>query len=500
MRPRGSLYQKIFVWFALNLVLMGLVLLLVGGWLLFGKADGLFSPQIFRKNINTTVRLAAANLQYKPMCQWADVLAGCGQEYGLEFQYQVLDADDGPPPGYAIPAAVLQAAMRIPKPPYSLCPDPEAGDPQYSTPALDMEAGIPPAQRVIFMRAGEPVRYWFGRPIFVADDAHRLHYVLLAAASSSITGNGQFFNVEGVISLMLGVLGLSFLWWWPFVRHITRPLKAMTETAERIAAGHYTDHSAQSAGRRVAGLTTRRDEIGRLAQAVSIMAEQVMRQVHGQRRFIRHIAHELGSPLARIKLGLAVLESRLDGDAQNRIGQVSLEVEQLSSLVEDVLTYLRAGAESTPPQMQAVALCPLLHYVAGREAQGLDVHIIVDEGLDIYADADFLRRALANVLRNAVRYAGSCGPVVMEGRRLGSQIVVDVCDSGPGVAEHELAHIMEPFYRGAAATAYPGGSGLGLSIVKHCVEACGGSVTCQNMKPAGFAVSMRFPVSGPKAG
>lgn len=496
---RGSLYQKIFVWFALNLVLMGLVLALVAGWLVFFNAEGLFSPQIFRKNINATIRLVAANLQYKPMYQWASVLTGASQEYGLDFHYELLD-EGGQPQGSSIPPRVLQAANRIPKPPYSLCPDPDPDDPQHSPMALDMEAGIPPAQRVIFMRAGQPARYWFGRPIFVADDTHQLHYLLLAAVSSSITGGGQFFNVEGVVSLMLGVLGLSFLWWWPFVRRISRPLKAMTETAERIAAGDYTSLLDPAApGHCATRLAARRDEIGRLAQAVNIMADQVMRRAHGQRRFIRHIAHELGSPLARIKLGLAVLESRLDGDAQQRIGQVSVEVEQLSSLVEDVLAYLRAGAESNPPEMKAVPLCPLLHYVAGREALGMDVHIIVDEGLEIHADADFLRRALANVLRNAVRYAGGCGPMVMEARVQGSQVVVDVCDSGPGVPEEELAHIMEPFYRGATAAAHPGGSGLGLSIVKHCVEACGGQVSCQNMQPAGFVVSMRFPMDRPKA-
>lgn len=496
---RASLYQKIFIWFALNLVLMGLILLLIGFWLLFGTSDGLFSPQIFRQSINTTIRLVAANLQYKPVYQWGDALRSSSQEYGLAFCYQLLDEDEVHYRGDDIPAPVLKAARRIPKPPYSLCPDPLDENLNDLRPTLDMEAGIPPSQRVVFLRAGNPATYWFGCPIFVADDQRRLHYVLLAASSPSLTGNGQFFNVTGVVTLMLTVLGLSFLWWWPFVHHISRPLKAMTETAERIAAG---DYGAQpETGTAQALPLTRRDEIGRLAQGINFMAEQVKRQMRGQRRFIRYIAHELGSPLARAKLGLAVLESRLDGDARARVGEISSEMDQLSSLVEDVLTYLRAEAAPNPPACSAVALCPLLHYLAAREAPNSTVHILVDEALEVWADADCLRRALTNVLRNAVHYAGDCGPIVIEARRQGKQVLVDICDSGPGVTEEDLTHIMEPFYRGEKATAgHPGGSGLGLSIVKHCVEDCKGSVTCQNMSPSGFVVSMIFQAPAGRLG
>jgi two-component system sensor histidine kinase CpxA len=363
---------------------------------------------------------------------------------------------------------------------------------------VEMEAGIPPPQRVIYLRAGEPLRYWFGRTIFVADEDKNLHYVLLAAASSSLSGNGQFFSVEGPLWVLAVVLGISVLWWWPFVRHITRPLKAMTEAAERIAAGDYAGLGDEKSPGCVVAAPGRRDEIGRLSQAVSTMAEQVRRQMLGQRRFIRHIAHELGSPLARIKLGLAVLDSRLEGDARDRINQVSAEVEQLSVLVGDVLTFLRAESAPQPPEPRAVPLCQLLGYVVEREVQDKDVQVFVDGELAAWADVDCLRRAVANVVRNAVRYTGPDGRIVIEARRAGSQVVLEVSDNGPGVEEHELPHLMEPFYRGSTAASHPGGSGLGLSIVKHCVEACGGSVTCQNMKPAGFAVSMRFPATGPK--
>lgn len=493
---RLNLYQKIFIWFALNLALLGLIVLLVSCWVLFGNSEGLLTPQVFSQNINTTIRLVASNLQYKPVCQWPEILKAGTQEYGLDFRFQIFDAPNCPSIGDDIPSRVLQAARRIPKPPYSLCPVEQEGDENETALSLEMAAGVPPAQLVIFMRAGEPPRYWFGCPIFVADDQRLTYSVLLTASSDSITGNGQFFNITGAAILMLGVLGLSCLWWWPFVRHISRPLKALTETTERIVVGDYSPQPQRSSAEGAIVPPGRGDEIGRLAQAISIMAEQVKRQVKGQRRFIRYIAHEMGSPLGRVKFGLAVLESRLDGDARHRVEELTKEMEQLTGLVEDVLGYLRDEAAPNPSVCKAVLLYPILRYVVEREAHGAQVEILVDKKLEVWADKDCLRRALANVLRNAVRYAGRCGPIVIKASYRERQVFLDVCDSGPGVKDAELVHLMEPFFRGDdAAAEHPGGSGLGLSIVKHCVEDCKGTVSCRNRSPDGFEVNMVFHAS-----
>lgn len=491
-----SLYHKILCWFALNLVLPGLVLAAAGWWYLFGNSDRLFSPLLFRDNINTTIGLVAANLQYKPLSQWGAVLKENSQEQELDFHLQTLDDGGAHYRDQAIPSSVLKAAARIPKPPYSLC-GPATDDPDNAVPDSGMEAGIPPTPRAVYLREGYPPMYWFARTVFVPDASETLHYVVLAAASPSFSGNGRYFNIEGVLTVGVGVLGFSFLWWWPFVRNITRPLQSMTEIAERIAAGDYATlpGGSRNDGRR---LTVRQDEIGRLAQAVSVMADQVRRQMHGQRRFIRYIAHELGSPLARIKLGLAVLDARLDGDAGKRIGQVIEEVEQLSTLVDEVLSYLRAASSPESPECKIVAVRPILDYVAGREARNATVVIQTDGDLAAWADVDCLRRAVANALRNAARYAGTDGPVTLEARPDGAQVLIEVRDCGPGVPEEELGHILEPFYRGSSAASFPGGTGLGLSIVKQSVEACGGSVSCRNLLPTGFCVAMRFQSPGAK--
>jgi two-component system sensor histidine kinase CpxA len=124
----------------------------------------------------------------------------------------------------------------------------------------------------------------------------------------------------------------SFLWWWPFVLHITRPVVRITRNAEQIALGHYALPEHQPAIRTLH--MSRRDEIKRLGDAVDSMSSQLMRQMFGQRRFIRQIAHELGSPIARMKFGLAVLEERVDEETSVRVRRLSKDMGEIAVLVE----------------------------------------------------------------------------------------------------------------------------------------------------------------------
>jgi two-component system sensor histidine kinase CpxA len=125
------------------------------------------------------------------------------------------------------------------------------------------------------------------------------------------------------------------------------------------------------------------------------------------------------------------------------------------------------------------------------------VRIDIDAPLIALADREFLLRSLSNLIRNAVRYAGSAGPVVIAGVIAGSpengEIVVTVSDSGPGVPQEEIDKVFAPFYRvEASRNRDTGGAGLGLAIVKSCVEACNGRVQCRNRQPSGFEVEIRL--------
>ena len=136
--------------------------------------------------------------------------------------------------------------------------------------------------------------------------------------------------------------------------------------------------------------------------------------------------------------------------------------------------------------------------MVGREAEPSDqVHIQIAEDLQALADPDLLSRALANLIRNALRYAGGTGPVMVSARSQDNGVTLTVADSGPGVPESTLQQIFDPFFRiESSRSRDTGGIGLGLAIVKTCVEACQGTVTARNRQPSGLEVEIRLRTQG----
>jgi two-component system sensor histidine kinase CpxA len=124
----------------------------------------------------------------------------------------------------------------------------------------------------------------------------------------------------------------------------------------------------------------------------------------------------------------------------------------------------------------------------------VEVRIEVPADLRWQTHAELLGRAVANLLRNAIRYAGQAGPVTVRAWKEGAGIVIAVADEGPGVPAHELERLFDPFYRlDESRTADTGGAGLGLAIVKTCAEACRGTVRAFNRDPHGLEVQLCFP-------
>ena len=109
---------------------------------------------------------------------------------------------------------------------------------------------------------------------------------------------------------------------------------------------------------------------------------------------------------------------------------------------------------------------------------------------------DYLFRSLANILRNAIRYAGDAGPIVVSASEKGGVVSIIVADNGPGIPASELEEVFKPFYRPEfARQRETGGVGLGLAIVRTCVEACGGTVKCRNRSPKGLEAEIRLPAA-----
>ncbi len=264
--------------------------------------------------------------------------------------------------------------------------------------------------------------------------------------------------------------------------NITRPLGRMTRATEAIARGRF-DVSIHE---------PRSDEIGRLANAIKHMRKRLSAIDKGQKRFLSDVSHELGSPIARIQFGLGALEQRIEEKNRGRVRDVLEDVEHMSNLVSELLAYSRADLKSDTVKLKKIHLLPVVQAAIKRETTPADnVNAPIDPEIGVIASADLLTRAIANLVRNAVKYAGDAGPIDITAEKRNGMVEIQIQDSGAGVPEDLLPQLFEPFFRPETSRARDtGGVGLGLAIVKTCIESCKGTVAAINLKPKGFAVKI----------
>jgi two-component system, OmpR family, sensor histidine kinase CpxA len=330
-----------------------------------------------------------------------------------------------------------------------------------------------------------PTRYWLVVRAPINDSERpRSGPLLLVALSRSMSAGGLFFDFKPWLAVALGAVFFSALLWAPLVRGITHSIAQMTQTTRQIAEGRFEARAQEG----------RRDELGLLGQSINLMAARLAGFVTGQKRFLGDVAHELCSPLARIQVALGILEQRADEKQQGYVNDVREEVQRMSSLVNELLSFSRASLGASTIKLQPVVVCEVIDKAVSREdANGAQIRLQVEDGLCVLAEPELLVRSLSNLLRNAIRYAGQAGPITVSARREDSYIVVTVADCGPGVPESELAQIFDPFYRlDSSRDASTGGVGLGLAIVKTCIESCRGTVVCRNRQPSGLEVDLKL--------
>ncbi len=336
-----------------------------------------------------------------------------------------------------------------------------------------------------FVTTRNPTMYWMGVRIPISSPAggDPVRGVLVLR-SDSLLGNAYFLDLTLVGFVLLVVILISVACWVPLIRRLTRSISQVTHAAEQIAEGRFDVQVAAD----------RKDELGQLGAAVNQMAAQLSGFVQGQKRFLGAIAHELCSPIARINFAVGALEQRTGVENREYVQDVREEVEHMSALVAELLTFSKAGMQTAEVQWIPVAVAEIARRAVSREsAPGVTVEIAVEENLQVMADPDYLFRSLSNLIRNSVRYAGESGPIQISAQGEEGDVVITVADSGPGLPEEALEEVFAPFHRPELArTRETGGAGLGLAIVKSCIEACKGTVRCRNRQPQGLMVEIRL--------
>jgi two-component system, OmpR family, sensor kinase len=246
------------------------------------------------------------------------------------------------------------------------------------------------------------------------------------------------------------------------------------------------------------------DEIARLVETLNEMLGRIEQSFDAQRRFTTDASHELRSPLSRLRAELEVTlrRPRERPEYEEALQSCLAEVERLSRLTDDLLTFARLDAGELPRDAppQAVRLGPILQEAVTRlapEALRHGVTVLQDVAADVAVRVApaAARLVVANVLDNAVKFSTPGGHVRVRVSTDGGAGVVAVSNSGPGIPEEEIPRLFERFYRGSAAQqADVPGVGLGLAICRVLVERHGGSIAVSSPPGAGTTISIHLPL------
>ncbi len=280
---------------------------------------------------------------------------------------------------------------------------------------------------------------------------------------------------------LVGLLALLFLavaaGAYPVVRRLTRRLEHLQQGVVAFGAGQLAQR-VQIEGQ---------DEVARLADSFNQAAERIETLIHTNQRLLANASHELRSPLARLKMAVAMWADAPPAMQANLHHEINANIRELDALVDEVLLSSRLEAGVAMVMDDRVDLLGLAAEEGARVGAEVDGEALVVLGSD-----RLLRRALRNLLENARRYAG--GHIRVHVQRDATGVVqVAVCDRGPGVPEAERERIFEPFYRMSGHAEREGGVGLGLALVRQIARRHDGDVQCTAHTGGGSCFTLTLP-------
>jgi signal transduction histidine kinase len=296
-------------------------------------------------------------------------------------------------------------------------------------------------------------------------------------------------HVMHILGLIL--VGGAFCYW--LARYLTAPVKRLRIATQELARGNLSARVGRSGGRR--------DELVSLGSDFDLMAEQIESLVQAQRRLLGDISHELRSPLARLNVALELARQRSGAEAASALARIQREAENLNEMIGQLLTLTRLQTGAREIQKSEFDLCRLVREIADDaefEAQSGNraVKLESDAACSFSGNEQLLRRAIENVVRNAVHYTPEGSSVEIALRPVASDtdhdaLAISVRDHGPGVPETALEEIFRPFYRvDDARDREAGGVGLGLAIAERAIQLHGGKVSAANAPDGGLIVTI----------
>lgn len=305
------------------------------------------------------------------------------------------------------------------------------------------------------------------------------------------------FIVYFAISKVLIVIAMLALFSLILARKLQRPLDRLRESSRRLASGDFNVSV-------VTELKSNTREFNDLARDFDDMTKEIHSLAQRQRSLIRDVSHELRTPLARQNLALHLLRSKSEQSQLPLIERLEREVDEMDSLVGEILEYSRLENSRYEASYKPVCLESLLSSqieqsrLQLRHQQSIEVEYQKDLPM-VVTDQRLVLRCLNNLLTNSIKYAGESAEIRLSVSHTSANldyVVIEVSDNGPGIAQKHIEEIFRPFTRlESSRDKQQGGYGLGLAIVKEAMSLLNGKVIASNQTSGGLCVQLVLPIN-----
>ncbi|MCW8899253.1 MAG: ATP-binding protein [Gammaproteobacteria bacterium] len=274
--------------------------------------------------------------------------------------------------------------------------------------------------------------------------------------------------------------------------YITRPIRYLREATNEFAKGRLDTRVMQNIG-------NRKDEITDLAIDFDNMAEQVQQLINVQKRLLNDVSHEIRSPLARLQVAIEMVRQQPD-KTETLIQRIEKESLRLDDLVGNLLTLSRLEADVHNNENDYFDINGLITSIADDarfEAESQNKQVVFNSKNEILVNGsmELLRRAIENIIRNAIFYTPEKTQVDITLYQESNIIIITVCDSGEGISEEKLKDLFQPFVRinDTKQNVKIPGYGLGLAIARRAIEIHKGNIKAYNHQNGGLCIEMRLP-------
>ena len=244
----------------------------------------------------------------------------------------------------------------------------------------------------------------------------------------------------------------------------------------------------------------RYDEIGDLASDFNNMASKIEALINSQRRLFNDISHELRSPLARMQVGIELLQMKVPESEKPLVERLNKDVNRMNALIEEVLQFSKLENKQISGPSEEVNLAKALENVcADAEFENKNKHkgvrLEIKQECSIKGNSVLLERAFENIIRNGLRFTPENSIVEVSLEKIDNKAIINISDQGPGVPDNQINKIFDPFYCiKTDRNPQQGGIGLGLCIALKAVQIHNGSIKISNKPQGGLLATIELPL------